>query len=355
MGGGYFSWTTGIHTGARTKQTARKSTGGRAPRSQLATKAARKSAPATGGVKQPHRYRPGTVEDWVELFEKALITTSDFATSWFSRKAEELEERRISAEKNVAGWKEERMRAEEDKGFLEEEKKEAARLEGVAKNAIREYKSGLDEYKRVGKSRKLAGFANRAAEAGLAYDEFVRSHADEETREAFPTPAALFNYVRKPEYLYSESEGSVSDDDKEDGGGRGEKRSSEEEEGRAAAAKSLRSFFDSSSEEDGDTLDAEERAALEAKDLAERAAAEEQAFFDEWQTARDTILNGYRKRKMTNATIVEILKRLRSPTSEEREDERFVKPKKMLEAFLRNRSEDRPEYKEARRHYYGIK
>jgi len=54
------------HTGfqvemARTKQTARKSTGGKAPRKQLATKAARKSAPATGGVKKPHRYRPGTV------------------------------------------------------------------------------------------------------------------------------------------------------------------------------------------------------------------------------------------------------------------------------------------------------
>ena len=45
----------------RTKQTARKSTGGKAPRKQLATKAARKSAPATGGVKKPHRYRPGTV------------------------------------------------------------------------------------------------------------------------------------------------------------------------------------------------------------------------------------------------------------------------------------------------------
>ncbi len=37
---------------ARTKQTARKSTGGKAPRKQLATKAARKSAPATGGVKK---------------------------------------------------------------------------------------------------------------------------------------------------------------------------------------------------------------------------------------------------------------------------------------------------------------
>lgn len=46
---------------ARTKQTARKSSGGKAPRTQLATMAARKSAPATGGVKKPHRYRPGTV------------------------------------------------------------------------------------------------------------------------------------------------------------------------------------------------------------------------------------------------------------------------------------------------------
>ncbi|KAG5534269.1 hypothetical protein RHGRI_022404 [Rhododendron griersonianum] len=59
---------TGFHTRkggyvvmARTKQTARKSTGGKAPRKQLATKAARKSAPTTGGVKKPHRYRPGTV------------------------------------------------------------------------------------------------------------------------------------------------------------------------------------------------------------------------------------------------------------------------------------------------------
>ena len=46
---------------ARTKQTARKSTGGKAPRKAMATKAARKSAPANGGVKKPHRYRPGTV------------------------------------------------------------------------------------------------------------------------------------------------------------------------------------------------------------------------------------------------------------------------------------------------------
>ncbi len=51
---------------ARTKQTARKSTGGKAPRMQLATKAARKKQYTylhrpEGAVNKPHRYRPGTV------------------------------------------------------------------------------------------------------------------------------------------------------------------------------------------------------------------------------------------------------------------------------------------------------
>ena len=47
---------------ARTKQTARRSTGGKLPRMMLATKAARRDAfNSVGGVKKPHRYRPGTV------------------------------------------------------------------------------------------------------------------------------------------------------------------------------------------------------------------------------------------------------------------------------------------------------
>lgn len=46
---------------ARTKQTARVSTGGHAPRKGVASKAARKSAPLNGGVKKAHRFRPGTV------------------------------------------------------------------------------------------------------------------------------------------------------------------------------------------------------------------------------------------------------------------------------------------------------
>ncbi|KFD59340.1 hypothetical protein M514_28481, partial [Trichuris suis] len=46
---------------ARTKQTARNSGAGKAPRKQLATKAARKLVPAIGPLKRAHRYRPGTV------------------------------------------------------------------------------------------------------------------------------------------------------------------------------------------------------------------------------------------------------------------------------------------------------
>nr|XP_043607780.1 histone H3.3-like [Erigeron canadensis] len=48
---------------ARTKVTARKSTGGKAPKKSLIFKyaACKKTIPATGGVKKPRRYRPGTV------------------------------------------------------------------------------------------------------------------------------------------------------------------------------------------------------------------------------------------------------------------------------------------------------
>lgn len=42
---------------ARTKQTARKSTGGKAPRKQLASKAAKKTAPSTGKRQLPTRSR----------------------------------------------------------------------------------------------------------------------------------------------------------------------------------------------------------------------------------------------------------------------------------------------------------
>lgn len=46
---------------ARTKQTARKSTGGKAPRKNLYTKNARCKTATQGGIKKPHRFRSGTV------------------------------------------------------------------------------------------------------------------------------------------------------------------------------------------------------------------------------------------------------------------------------------------------------
>lgn len=46
---------------ARTKQTARKSTGGKVSKKHLALKKAAKEAGSVSGVKKPHRFRPGTV------------------------------------------------------------------------------------------------------------------------------------------------------------------------------------------------------------------------------------------------------------------------------------------------------
>merc|ERR1712010_234384 len=46
---------------ARTKHTARKNTGAKQPRKHIATKQSKGKAPATGGVKRAHRFKPGTV------------------------------------------------------------------------------------------------------------------------------------------------------------------------------------------------------------------------------------------------------------------------------------------------------
>jgi len=46
---------------ARMKQTTHKSTGRKAPRIHLATKTAQKESRHIGGVKKPHRLRPGTI------------------------------------------------------------------------------------------------------------------------------------------------------------------------------------------------------------------------------------------------------------------------------------------------------
>ena len=73
----------------RTKFVAPKSAGGKGPRKTLATKAARKSAPATGGVKKPHRYRPGTVAlREIRRFQKS--TEAPIANAPFQRLVREV-------------------------------------------------------------------------------------------------------------------------------------------------------------------------------------------------------------------------------------------------------------------------
>ena len=71
-------------------QTARKSTGGKAPRKQLATKAARKSAPTAGGVKKPHRFviylldstLPRRVRNYCVIENLRAILSGETRTVW---------------------------------------------------------------------------------------------------------------------------------------------------------------------------------------------------------------------------------------------------------------------------------
>ena len=71
-----------------TKQTARKSTGGKAPRKALATRAARRSAPATGGVKKQPRFRKMIVNSKVTLpqFMPNYNTTTDDCKKFLRKK-----------------------------------------------------------------------------------------------------------------------------------------------------------------------------------------------------------------------------------------------------------------------------
>ncbi|KAL7474519.1 hypothetical protein ACHAWX_000030 [Stephanocyclus meneghinianus] len=61
---------------AHCKQTAQQSTGGKAPRMKLATKASRRNAPAVGGVKKPHCYHHGTVALRETTSTKRLLISS---------------------------------------------------------------------------------------------------------------------------------------------------------------------------------------------------------------------------------------------------------------------------------------
>lgn len=78
---------------ARTKQTARRSTGGKSPRNDYVTKAARVNI---GGVKKPRRYRPGTVAlREIRKYQRQTNTLIPKAT--FQRLVRELCERDIKS------------------------------------------------------------------------------------------------------------------------------------------------------------------------------------------------------------------------------------------------------------------
>jgi hypothetical protein len=65
---------------AWTKQMARRSSGGKAPRKALATKTARKALPSAGGIKKPHRYRLGMVAGsptWMCINSKHTVSKSN--------------------------------------------------------------------------------------------------------------------------------------------------------------------------------------------------------------------------------------------------------------------------------------
>ena len=68
----------GLGSRNRTSQPARRSTGGKAPRKQLASKAPRKTAPSTGGVRPPMRKKPGGVRKRIPPSKgpSAIITAS---------------------------------------------------------------------------------------------------------------------------------------------------------------------------------------------------------------------------------------------------------------------------------------
>lgn len=63
---------------ARTKQTARKGIGIKVPRRHPAIKTTMKTIALSGGIKRPHRYRPGTVAlRQIRIFQKSVTSLRD--------------------------------------------------------------------------------------------------------------------------------------------------------------------------------------------------------------------------------------------------------------------------------------
>ena len=88
---------------ARTKQTARKSTGGKAPRQALVTKAARAAAPSARGIRKPVRWRPGTVA-LREIRKYQKTTDLLIRRAPFSRLCREIAEEMTLPVRFVSRW-----------------------------------------------------------------------------------------------------------------------------------------------------------------------------------------------------------------------------------------------------------
>ena len=87
----------------KTNQTARRSTGGKAPRDQLARKAARKTKPSSANDRvRPHRYRPGTVA-LREIRKFQMLTTLLIRKLPFQRLVREIVQDRKSDVRFQAG------------------------------------------------------------------------------------------------------------------------------------------------------------------------------------------------------------------------------------------------------------
>ena len=141
---------------ARTKQTQRKSTGGKAPRKQLATKAARKSAPATGYVIR---------DDSCELCGEpgACFRDCDDAVLCFKhhREAEEV------------------AAAEDENRRLQEKAEEDA------------------EQRREARRKRAADAAAAAAAAHAALVEAAGAESSESDDDVFPAAGAVHAAARK--------------------------------------------------------------------------------------------------------------------------------------------------------------
>ena len=173
MAGTLYWWT--LPTGARTKQTARKSTGGVAPRFQLATKAARRSAPAKGGVKKPANRRSAANPMWVTKFREGLAKIARFETDYFSqqnthRKAVKQKARALNkeADEAVAAFNTLKTR-------LDDAQAKATLLRKKADEAIESYQTVLSRYmNRKTRYTAVARAARDVITTSRNYDVFLR-------------------------------------------------------------------------------------------------------------------------------------------------------------------------------------